>query len=211
VDGLSMEVGRASWGKVESGMTEVTTTYNVTRKKVWVLSDVPHHYAQDRKTKVTSTTGYSTTKKTHFEETFEAGASGALFGWSADVKASLHLSDEIEQQWRTEQTVETEVTFQAAHWYASWSLVDTLLATKIVMYKEPLVGSKTVHANSDFQVVLTVYDDVSADGEMKRAAWSNSTTTIFLNDASNPTIFTTGHDYSPLVKETKLWKTRISK
>jgi hypothetical protein len=209
---LEMEIGRVSWKKSEVGMLgdEQITTYNVTRKQVWVLSDVPHHYAQDRKTKVTTTTGYSKSSRTTFERAFEAGASGTLFGFGADVKASLHLSDEIEQQWREESSVETEVAFQAAHWYASWSLLDMLLGTKIVIYKDAIGRINQLHANSEFKVIVTVYDDISADTQM-RHAWSGSTTTIFLND-SKPYIWTSGpigkYDYSPFVKEYKMFDYR---
>jgi hypothetical protein len=111
-----------------------TTTYNVTRTKAWALADAPHHYAQDVTRKVTVVEGYSKSEKVTFAKTVDGSIGGKLFGFDALVKETLQLTDETEEQRKEETTEETETTFKAGHWYASWTLLDILDAKKHIHY-----------------------------------------------------------------------------
>jgi len=169
---LQQEIGRTNWSREEwvpdpsnrpvGPVVRVKSNIDiaVVRKKMWILTDVPHHYAQDKTFRVVTVSGYTKTERLSFATTVEGSATGALFGFGLQVRTSLGLNEETEQQWREEVTTETNTTFLANHWYASWNLVDALFATKQIS-----VGR--VEVNSRFRVIVSIYDDKVADSDIK--------------------------------------------
>lgn len=144
-----------------------TTRYNVKRTKVWALSDAPHHYAQNITKKITVVEGYSRTEKVTFARTLDVDVTGKVFGFGTDIKTSLQLTDETEQQWKEERTEETETTFEAEHWYASWTLLDILEGTKHITYDW---GLPPINAEASFRVIISLYDDSVKDSDIRFVA-----------------------------------------
>lgn len=151
-----------------------TTRYNMIRKKVWALVDpAPRHYARTETRKVTIVNGYSRIEKVTFARTLGLDAGKKLFGFNVKVRAELQLTEETEQTWREERTEETETTFEAKHWYASWALFDIMEGTKRVTYDW---GLPPENGNAAFRVILANYDDAVADSVIRLRA------PLFLNN-----------------------------
>jgi hypothetical protein len=150
-----------------------TSVFTVKRKGVWVCTDIPHHFSQDRRIKVTHVTGYTKTDKKTFADTLEVSMTGKLWGFGTEIKNTLQLSEETEEQWHEETTTETEATFLGDHWYVSWKLLDVLSASRYVSYDQPFFRPALI--TSDFPVIITLYDDEVSDKDIHIAPSTDQT------------------------------------
>lgn len=177
-EGLLKEViGTAKWATSNDqpiglikGIIRREADFLLTRARHWVLTGMPEHYAEDLKRKITIVTGYSETQRHSLERSLETKAGASGFGLSAEVKASLKMTDETIKQWHKEKTVENEHVFRAGHTYCTWNLVETFLLHKTAVTKM-IIGGKVTKSSPPvvtvdrFDVMLSVYEDKWKDPE----------------------------------------------
>jgi hypothetical protein len=84
------------------------------------------------------------------------------YGWGVEVKNTLQITDETEQQWHEETTVETNTTFLGNHWHVSWQLRD--LWTKTVSYDKLSIPEES---HSQLTIITSLYDDGISDKDVQ--------------------------------------------
>jgi hypothetical protein len=103
-------------------------TYDIKHYQQWSLMMPVHHYASTQAVQVVETTGYDVTEKAAMESNLSATAGGSGFGLSAEVTASLKLSEETTKTWTASTATTTSMTFEALTTYAFWVLHDVIEA-----------------------------------------------------------------------------------
>lgn len=107
--------------------------YIATRKWRWSVEPPVVHYTNDVTEAITIVTGYSLRQKQSIEKNFglKFGTSGPASMFSAEVSASLKLTEETERTWKEEVSVKREQTFSKGYTYVNWILRDVILIERL--------------------------------------------------------------------------------
>lgn len=174
---LLQVIGEARWNEIwnsdevgrTTGWIQVESSKYARRRLEWVRSASITHYVEDVTRKVTQKTGYNVSRRHAVESMISAKiGTGQTSPTSAEVSASLKITDEISQHWSEETVTESTQVFKAGHSYISWSLVDVIEAesTEIVYFAGP-GGRKAMKSpqikREEVRCILTVYHDKVAD------------------------------------------------
>ena len=139
------------------------TRFKLTRVMFWSLLVHPEHFAEPITRKVTIISGVSEIEQHTMERGLEAKAGASGFGLSAEVKASLKITDKTTHEWHTERKEESEQAFEAGCTYCSWVLTDALILDKAVqrMYcgKPSPIDPRLITSHCEFNCILSTYQD----------------------------------------------------
>ena len=139
------------------------TRFRLTRVLFWSLLVHPEHFAEPITRKITIISGVSEIEQHTMERGLEAKAGASGFGLSAEVKASLKITDQTTREWHTERKEESEQAFEAGCTYCSWVLTDALILDKAVqrMYsgKPSPVDPRLITSHCEFNCILSTYQD----------------------------------------------------
>ena len=175
-----IEIGKAEWDEVKVtvpiGVLEGTirrTHYLAIRTLIWI-ADETVRWAVDKADSKERTTGYD--KETHqkLERTLELGASAELplAKLNANVKATLKITEEINEKWHQEIVEKSSWLYKKETTYTIWKLVDNFQINKSYTEEYYLVGKPTGRSAVidvppiDAQCVLSYYEDSIEDKKM---------------------------------------------
>lgn len=139
------------------------TRFKLTRVLFWSLLVHPEHFAESITRKITIISGVSEIEQHTMERGLESKAGASGFGLSAEVKATLKITDQTTREWHSERKEESEQAFEAGCTYCSWVLTDALILDKAVqrMYldKPSPVDPRIVTSHFEFNCILSTYQD----------------------------------------------------
>jgi hypothetical protein len=107
--------------------------YTAKRFKRWQLSDAIHTFGQKETIQVTEKRGCSQSEKKTFEQTMseETGLDLKIYflGFSANVKQSLNITEQVETSWTYERIDVITKEYEAGTKFAPWQLIDVIELT----------------------------------------------------------------------------------
>jgi hypothetical protein len=161
---LSETPREASWQSVyhaDGNYTIYVIAFTLTRTKYWQISDPLTHFAEDNHFQRKVLTGYTRTEKQSFMQNLGADVNGSLFGaLKFDIKASLQITQDTEQEWKQEDTETHDVTFKAGTSYITWKLIDGLHLHKVTTITGTGWATHVVEDRStDLNDILETYED----------------------------------------------------